>query len=165
MLTPGHVAATYLLLEGTKAAGIMVSPDETIFLLITTNLPDLDFLAGYITGKTGEMHHQNVTHTPLGALLLAVLLKLVFNLSTTRLLLAAGLLLFHLLLDDLDYLVSNRIKGTPQINWLYPLTKFSHQTNLEKGTLATLKKYLKTPCALLELILIITAVTLWAVRI
>jgi len=62
MLTGGHIAISYLLAETPRLFGLTLINKEIISIIIAGNIVDLDFLIGFINGKTGEAHHQNLTH-------------------------------------------------------------------------------------------------------
>jgi len=162
MLTGGHIAVSYLLAETSKLFGLTLTNKEVITIIIAGNIIDLDFLIGFFNGKTGEAHHQNLTHTPFGILLLNIgwylLLKPSFSLSV--LILVSTFL--HLILDEISYWAYKlgfiKTKINPQINWLYPFKSFP-KVELIKSNKESLKFYLLKawPIALMELILIITA--------
>ena len=65
MLTLGHIATSYLISIGAKNAGFPISSNEILQIVVAGNIMDVDFIIGQFTGKTGETHHQNITHTPL----------------------------------------------------------------------------------------------------
>ena len=162
MITGGHIAASYLLAEGARRMGFPLTSNEVIQIIIAGNVMDIDFLVGLMTGKTGEAHHQNFTHTPFGAILLWAGLLLLFKPTPVL----SGLFLisifFHLILDDIGYWAYRfkiiKVKINPQINWLYPLTRF-HKNKLMIGNKEVLNFYLfkAWPVALLEILLILIA--------
>ncbi len=166
MITGGHIAISYLLAGGVKHFGLPLSSGETLQIIIAGNVMDIDFLVGLVTGKTGEAHHQNITHTPLGAILLWGFLFLVFQPSFVVSLLFLISLFLHLVFDDIGYwMYKLKLYNTPtnsQINWLYPLTTF-HKNKLIKGNKEVLIFYLfkAWPVALLELLLILVAIIVY----
>lgn len=166
MITGGHIATSYLLAEGARHLGFPLTSSEVLQMIIAGNVMDIDFLAGLVTGKTGEAHHQNITHTPLGAFLLWTILFLIFQPSLIVSLLLLISLFLHLILDEIGYWIY-RLKlyntpTNPQINWLYPLTPF-HKNKLIKGNKEVLSFYLfkAWPVALLELIFILIAIVVF----
>ena len=104
MLTGGHIATSYLLVETAKSIGIPLTNSEIVSSVIAGNISDFDFLYGFINGKTGEAHHQNITHTPFGVLLLWLGIILLFQLATDFSTLLLFSLFFHLILDDVGLL-------------------------------------------------------------
>lgn len=168
MLTSGHIASSYLLAEGMKCFGFSLTSKEVLQIIAVGNVMDLDFLVGLVNGKTGEAHHQNITHTPLGAILLWGFLFFVFSaiiVYTVSLLFLISLFL-HLVFDDIGYwmykLKLYNAPANPQINWLYPLTTF-HKNKIIKGNKEVLNFYLfkAWPVALLELLLILVAIIVY----
>ena len=166
MLTGGHIAALYLLTETLRLFGLTLTNKEIIAVIIAGNIIDLDFLTGFFNGKTGEAHHQNLTHTPFGILLLSAGWYLLFKPSFPLFILIIVSMFFHLVFDEIGYWVHKlgfiRIKVNPQINWFYPSKPFS-KVELIKSNKKSLKFYLLKawPIALMELILIITALTIF----
>lgn len=166
MLTGGHISISYLLAEGARSFGFPITSNEIAQIIISGNVMDIDFLVGLVTGKTGEAHHQNITHTPLGAILLWGFLFLVFQPSFIVSLFFLISLFLHLVFDDLGYwmykLILYNTPTNPQINWLYPLTTF-HKNKLIKGNKEVLIFYLfkAWPVALLELLLILVAIIVY----
>ena len=79
MLTGGHIATSYLLAQTAKSLGLPLIGNEVLGIIIAGNVIDLDFFVGFFTGKTGEAHHQNITHTPLGIILIWVGIHLLFR--------------------------------------------------------------------------------------
>lgn len=145
MLTPGHVASSYLLTKSASLIGIDFSFSEVLAVVVAGNLPDVDFILGFFTGKKGELHHQNITHTPLGILILLAVVFILFNTPFALSLFLALSMFLHLILDDLAHLLSRMrlISGkvNPQINWLYPFTKYK-KNKLTISNKETLKNYL-----------------------
>lgn len=169
MITGGHIAISYLLAEGSKAIGFPLSNIEILGILIVGNISDVDFLIGLINGKKGEEHHQNITHTPVGIILiwLIVLVILRPDLSFSFILLLS--LIIHLILDDLGHIFARigiyKQVPSPQINWLYPLTGYSKHS-LIKNNREVLKHYLIKgwPIAALEILSIIAALMVYFVK-
>ena len=162
MITGGHIASSYLIAVGAKQLGLPISSTEILQIILASNVMDIDFIVGQFTGKTGEAHHQNLTHTPIGALLLLVVLILLFKPSLIIALLFLMSLFLHLVLDDAGYWMYRlnfyKTPTNPQVNWLYPATPF-HKNKLIIGNKKVLNFYLfkAWPVALLELLLILIA--------
>ncbi|OIP97740.1 hypothetical protein AUK40_02610 [Candidatus Wirthbacteria bacterium CG2_30_54_11] len=125
MLTPGHIAASYLISQIPKKK---LPSREIWFIVICGSFLDLDFLLLMLSGYPGGLHHHFIIHTPLFALLLFILI-IVFTrhrLSTAALALGLVALLGHLVLDDLNYWMglaglAAGVSATAQIRWEYPL--------------------------------------------
>jgi hypothetical protein len=168
MLTFGHIATSYILGETLKGVGVPITNPELVIMVIIGNLPDIDFFAGYITGKKGEAHHQNITHTPLGVF--GVWLLAIILLKPTTLIALAYLasILLHLVLDDFGYWLYKlklvHMKMDPQINWLFPLRPYSSHS-LIISTKKVLKHYLFSayPISLLELAISLIAILLFLI--
>ncbi|OGG08952.1 hypothetical protein A2154_00905 [Candidatus Gottesmanbacteria bacterium RBG_16_43_7] len=169
MITGGHIAVSYLLAESAKSLGIHLTNNEVIGIIIAGNITDIDFFAGFLNGKTGEAHHQNITHTPFGILLIWGVMNLVFHpISYVSLLLLLSLLI-HLILDDVGYWAYRtgiyKLAVNPQVNWLYPFTQF-HKQPLITSNKVVLRNYIfkAWPIALAEGILIVLAIIIFIVR-
>lgn len=166
MLTPGHIAASFIITAGAINLGFPISSNEIWQVIIAGNIMDMDFVIGQFIGKTGEAHHQNVTHTPLGATLILLILWLFFHPTILIMTLFLIALLVHLILDDIGFWMYKlrfyKTPTNPQVNWLYPLTPF-HKNKLIKGNKEVLSFYLfkAWPVALLELLLILVATILF----
>lgn len=162
MLTGGHIAISYLLAESAKSFGIPLNNSEIYTIIIAGNISDIDFIVGLFNGKTGEAHHQNISHTPLGVLIIWLIFQILFQFSFYMSILILSALFIHLIFDDIGYwafrLKLYKFTVLPQVNWLYPITKF-HKFPLVKSNRAVLENYLfkAWPISLLELILILTA--------
>lgn len=160
MLTGGHIAASYLITESVSSFGIPLSGNEVLITIAAGNIVDFDLLIGYLNGQTGEAHHQNISHTPIGIFGIWLGINLLFHPASPFSLVLLITMFVHLLLDDIGYwaykLKLYKLPVNPQINWLYPLTEF-HKNQLMKSNRVVLKYYfLKTwPIALIEIILII----------
>ena len=145
MLTGGHIATSYMLTETSRFFGLTLTNKEILTIIIAGNIIDLDFLTGLFNGKTGEAHHQNLTHTPFGILLLSVGWYLLFKPSFSLFILIIVSMFFHLVLDEISYWVYKlgfiRTKVNPQINWLYPFRPFP-KVELIKNNKESLKFYL-----------------------
>lgn len=162
MLTGGHIAASYLLAETAKSFGVLLTGSETLGIIITGNIIDLDFFVGFLTGKTGEAHHQNISHTPAGILLVWIIANLLFHPSFTVALLLLISMCIHLVLDEIGYwayrLKFYKSPVGPQVNWLYPITPF-HKRKLIMNTKDVLKYYLFNawPISLTEMAMMLVA--------
>lgn len=169
MLTGGHIAASYLISQAAKSFEVSLTNNEILAIIIAGNIPDVDFLIGFVTGKTGEAHHQNITHTPVGIFLIWLTIIFVFKTSFILSLLLLIALLIHLVLDDIGFWAYQlKLMTTPvypQINWFYPLTKF-HKNKLMRSNKRVLKYYFfnTRPVFLTEVSLILVAlmVFLWS---
>ena len=123
MLPTGHLAATYILVRAGSAISQPLSLSETILVLASGAILDLDLLGSIFLKKP---HHSLLTHTPLAIFLVWTTLVLVFgpDLSLTAKILILASLLLHLFLDQLvDWEVQKKWSGLEQaakINWLYP---------------------------------------------
>lgn len=166
MLTGGHIAASYLLAQTAKSFGLSLTENEILGVIVAGNIIDLDFFAGFITGKTGEAHHQNITHTPLGIISVWLVANLLFHPSTGLSLLLLMAMFLHLIMDEIGYwafkLKLYKAVVFPQINWLYPFAGF-HKHELMKNNKSVLNYYLfKTwPISLTELVLIVVALVVF----
>jgi len=162
MITGGHIAASYLLTQTATYFGYPISPVEIMQVIVAGNIVDVDFLTGMVTGKTGEAHHQNITHTPFGTLIIWGVLLLILRPTIVVAVLLLLSLLLHLVLDDIGYWMYKlkliTLVTNPQINWLYPFRAY-HKNKLIMGNVEVIRFYfLKAwPVALMETILIIAA--------
>jgi len=165
MLPGGHVATTYITIKTAEALGASIDPKETLIILAAGLIPDIDLFFGMVNGKTGEKHHQQITHTPIElfgiAVFLAVLLKLGFVVGA----ISFFVMILHLFLDDLEYQLSRfrliRKIAQPQINWLFPFTSYPQSQGRIESYTNALKAYLKSyPIPQIEVGLILIAV-LW----
>lgn len=160
MLPGGHIAASYLLAQTAKSSGFPLTDLDIFGIILAGNIIDLDFFAGFLTGKTGEAHHQNITHTPLGIIIVLAITSLIFHPTPDLSLLLFFSMLLHLVLDDISYwaykLKLIKAAVNPQINWFYPFTGF-HKKQLLKNNISVLRYYLfKTwPVSLAEMVIII----------
>ena len=162
MLTGGHIAISYLLAETPRLFGLTLINKEIISIIIAGNIVDLDFLIGLANGKTGEAHHQNLTHTPFGILLLYFGWYLLFKPSFPLSILIIASMFLHLVLDEIGFWTYKlgfiKTKVNPQINWFYPFKSFP-KIKMMTNNNEVLKFYLLKawPIVLTELILIITS--------
>lgn len=169
MITGGHIAISYLIAETSKQFGIVIDGNQILGVVLAGNLPDIDFFKGFFTGKWGENHHQNTTHTPIGILLVWTIILVFGKIQLFYALIILFSMLVHLLLDDLGHILAklNIFHQTPnpQINWLYPFTQYSKH-KLISNNKEVLKHYLIDgwPIAIFEFILIIVAtiVFIWS---
>lgn len=157
---------SYLLAETPKLFGLTLTNKEILTVIIAGNIIDLDFLVGLFNSKTGEAHHQNLTHTPFGILLLYFGWYLLFKPSFLLSILIIISMLFHLVLDEIGFwgykLGLTKIKVNPQINWFYPFRRFP-KIEMMTNNKEVLWFYLfkAWPIALMELILIIIALIIF----
>lgn len=168
MLTPGHIAASYLIAKSGEMIGIPLSNNETLLVVAAGNILDLDLLIGSVIGMKGEKHHNLPTHTPLGAIFIWVVWLLTFGgfFSVATNLLIFFALFIHLILDDMGYwfckLGWQKISKSPQINWLFPFKRnyFKEST----GNIKALANYTNKARVqfIVEKILIIVALLVFA---
>lgn len=162
MLTGGHIAASYLLAETAKSLGVPLTGSYMFGIILAGNIMDIDFFIGFLTGKTGEAHHQNISHTPAGGLIFWIVVNLIFHPTLVISLLLLIVMLVHLILDEIGYwgyrLKIYRSPVNRQINWLYPFMPF-HKFKLMMNTKNVLKYYLVNtwPIALTEVVIIFIA--------
>ncbi|MDP3093367.1 MAG: hypothetical protein Q8N16_01225 [bacterium] len=127
MLPPGHLAVSYILVKSAELAGFNVSFPETLVILAGSIILDFDIVFASFLKKS---HHDLATHTPLGVfgIWLSFVLPFGSYFSTAAKVLILLCLLLHLVLDETGFwlcrLRLQEISEEPQINWLYPLTKF-----------------------------------------
>ncbi|MFA5828771.1 MAG: hypothetical protein WC841_05455 [Candidatus Shapirobacteria bacterium] len=127
MITPGHIAASYLI------SGFPIRPKEklrsieTLFIVFSGNSFDLDFFLPPLFGYPGGLHHYLPTHTPIFGIVLFSILYFLFRkkFSTKTFILAGVAMASHLVLDDFNHLLGwlnldSGITSTPQILWEYP---------------------------------------------
>ena len=170
MITGGHVAISYLIAEDAKFLGVPLNGNQVLGIVLAGNLPDVDFLVGLVNGRRGELHHQNITHTPLGVFLIWLVILVLFkpDLAFSFILLAS--MVTHLFIDDLGNIAAKlgiyQQVASPQINWLYPFTSYSkHQ--LIRNNKEVLKHYLVKgwPIATIEVVLILVALAVYLARV
>lgn len=126
MLPPGHIAASYILIKSAETFGLNLSFPETLAVLASSIILDFDIIFASFLKKS---HHDLASHTPLGILIIWLVIILSFgnHLSPAAKTLILLSLFFHLVLDELGFwlckLKLQEISEERQINWLYPLTK------------------------------------------
>lgn len=151
---------SYLIAEGAKHFGIDLKNEQILQIIVAGNILDIDFLVGLLNGRKGELHHQNITHTPLGALIVGIVLSIIFKVNLVISAIFLLSLFVHLLLDDLGHILAilGIYKRNPklQINWLWPITKYPNEDRMISNK-EVLRYYLirAWPIALLELMLVI----------
>lgn len=123
MLPFGHLGASYLLTQLAKPFKKRLFLKEILLILFAGIILDFDIFAGIALDKS---HHDLVTHTPFGAVIVWLILILIFrNISLLAKLLTLASLLSHLVLDEIGYwfyvLNLQAVINQPQISWLYPL--------------------------------------------
>ncbi len=119
MLPLGHLSASYLLTKLSKK----LSLKEILLIVFAGFVLDFDIFIGVALDKS---HHDLITHTPFGAIIVWLILVLIFkNISSFAKLLTLTSLILHLILDEIGYwfyvLKFQTIVNQPQISWLYPL--------------------------------------------
>lgn len=161
MLPGGHLAATYLLIRCANLYGVEFAPSETLLIISSGLLPDIDLAFGFINGKTGEKHHQHITHTPLGLFGIISIFSILFNVRFVTWVISYTAMLMHLFLDDMGYILGYfkiAKKQKPQINWLFPIYKYPLAEKRVTSYVEALVGYLKTyPIFYLEIVLIVIA--------
>lgn len=146
MLPPGHIAASYILLKSVELAGFKISGTEILLVLAASIVLDFDLLPAQWLKKN---HHDLISHTPLGAFILWLILISLYgnHLSLGGQLLILASFFFHLVLDEAGFwLCRLRLQGIsrePQITWLYPLVKFPRRKNQEILKPSFLKDYFR----------------------
>jgi hypothetical protein len=126
MLPPGHLGASYILIRSISLFGYYLSFPETLAVLASSVILDFDLIPAAILKKS---HHDLASHTPLGVLIIWLVIILLFGdyLSPAAKTLILLSLFLHLVLDELGFwlckLKLQEISKERQINWLYPLTK------------------------------------------
>jgi len=176
MLTPGHLAISYLISQTPRLVGYETPLANQIYIIAWGNLLDLDILLSRLFLRRMGNHHFLFTHTPVAASLI-YLFSLVFTakyFSLPTLLLGWIALFVHLVLDDISHwfykLGLNQEVNHPQIFWLYPFDKRRKEylAKIKSGEIDyPMRKILRIyffqslPNVFLELILIILALGVW----
>ena len=120
MLPLGHLSAAYLLTQTSKK----LSLKEVLLILLAGIVLDFDIFLGIALNKS---HHDLITHTPFGAIIVWLILIFIFSKSLSGLgkVLVLASLFLHLILDEAGYwlysLGLQSIINQPQISWFYPL--------------------------------------------
>lgn len=139
MTNATHLAASYLLAQSSKFAGLELNNNDVLLIVTAGLILDIDYVIGYAMGKKGEAHHNFITHTPFGAFVIWALFSLTFGNQFSMPILALSLLslFIHLTLDDVSHwfykLKLQETSKYPQINWAYPITKFGKVDEIEKS--------------------------------
>jgi len=164
MLTPAHIAASYLLSQVPRLIGTPLSSSEVIAVIVAGNILDLDFIFGTFMGRKGDDHHNFITHTPAFVFVVwttsLILFSQYFSQFTWVVILIS--ILLHLVLDDIGYrfckLGWQKISKYPQINWFYPLKTFNERIYSHSNKIL-LKDYMTEAkvSMFFEFLLIITA--------
>ena len=164
MLTPGHIATSYLIVEGARNIGVDLNNEQILLIILSGNVLDVDFLVGLFNGKKGELHHQNITHTPVGALIVGLLLVFIFQINVILAALIFLSLFIHLFLDDLSHILSvlkiYKKNGETQINWFWPITKYPDRKVMTSNK-EILKYYLTKAWLIASLEIICIAIALF----
>jgi membrane-bound metal-dependent hydrolase YbcI (DUF457 family) len=128
MLTPGHIAAGYLIsflfLKATHAESVLGSDATNTLLLVGTLMgtaPDIDFLPFFLKHRSLKLqqkdsHRDYVTHTPFLWLCVAILVYIFFGMTAFSAYL--GFIVWlgtwsHFLADSIEY----------GISWLRPFSQ------------------------------------------
>ena len=101
MLPLGHISAAFLIASTEKK----LRPIETVFIVFGGILLDFDYLITPLLGLPAGTHHFLPSHTPLGALIIWLVLVFVLRkkISQKTKILVGWAILSHLALDDLSY--------------------------------------------------------------
>lgn len=129
MTIAGHLAASYLLAQIPRLAGMPLDGHQTLMVLIAGTVIDFDAIPLILKGRIGEQHHALFTHTPLGIFITWTVFRLltghIYPPIVHVLMILSGLI--HLALDDSGHwlcrLRLQKISRNPQITWFYPLKK------------------------------------------
>jgi len=173
MITPGHIATSYLISKFPIRRKEKLRPSETLFIIFCGNSFDLDFFLPPLFGYPGGVHHYLPTHTPIFGVVLFSVLYLLFRkrFSTKTFILAGIAMASHLVLDDFNHLLGllnldSGITTTPQILWEYPFN-FGRKKNLHDAigfyknnpitNLDVLSIYTKSKLFVIEIITVIVA--------
>jgi len=161
MLPFGHAGAAYLLTEPVKKLSVR----ELLLILLSSVILDFDLIVSFFTQRS---HHDLITHTPLGAIAIGLVLVFIFKKTLSR---PAKVLIFlalfsHLLLDETGFwfhqLGWQTITDQPQINWLYPLTPFPVRTETVSFSFFLVEYLTKAKADVLaEVVLFVSALILF----
>ena len=145
----GHISFTLILaLLMSLLFDYHFTFSQLFLILLFSNIFDLDIVVGRILGKKGEEHHNYVTHTPVGVLIMWMFfvfvlfrdMSPVFNLT-----ILLGMFL-HLVLDETQHiffkLKLQKKTENPQINWFFPVTK-PHDKDPTTGVKNSLNKHIR----------------------
>lgn len=125
MFPLGHLSAGYLISQTPKVKGIHLPVKEVVTITACGLILDFDFFILPLFGYPGASHHNFPVHTPMGIVIMIVLLAILtqFKLSKLAYVLGFMALISHLVFDDLSYWLYRLGIGNPvpaQINWFYP---------------------------------------------
>ncbi len=171
MLPLGHLSAGYLIAQTSKKE---LTKQELGIVFLSSIILDFDLFLPELFGFPAGTHHYFPIHTLMGGAIIWLLMWVLLRHRVPRrtLVLSAGVMLSHLMLDDLSYwlsLVGLEGKMRPQIFWWYPFdTRYATELEwiinkrISEGmtTAGVLKIYLFTLPRLfyLEIILFLTAI-------
>jgi len=79
MLTPGHIAVSYLISKLPIRCSEKLKTNETLLVIFSGNSFDLDFSLPPLFGYPGGVHHYFPTHTPIFGVVLFSVLYLLFR--------------------------------------------------------------------------------------
>lgn len=163
MLPFGHLSASYLISQTPKIRGSKLPVKEVVFITACGLILDFDFFILPLFGYPGASHHNFPVHTPVGIVIMILLLAIITRFKLSKLAYTLGFiaLLSHLVLDDLSYWLYRLGIGKPvsaQINWFYPANINQHPNLIT--TQEALKGYLiETPTLfILEILLVLFTV-------
>lgn len=169
MLTPGHLASSYIISQIPSFYGKSLTTTDQMFVIALGYVLDLDL---FIPSKKGAAnHHLLPTHTLLFAcLLLGILITVFIKLFSSLAFIFGGVALFaHLVLDDLSFwlykLGFKKECSVPQIFWLYPFDKQRKKVIDEAQNITimeALRLYFTHPITVfLEIALVLLAVAIF----
>jgi len=177
MLTPGHIAASYLISKLPFKHEEKLSTGDTLFVVLSGNGFDFDFFLPPLFGYPGGIHHYLPTHTPIfGVVLFSVLYLLFRNKFSKKIFILVGLaMLSHLVLDDFSHWwglfgFESELATTPQILWEYPFN-FGRKKTLQEAidyyrqnpitNVDILAIYAKSKLFIIEVIIVIVAIAVF----
>lgn len=170
MLTPGHLASSYLISQSARLKGHAPTTRDVLFIVAAGYVLDLDLLITPLFGVKPSYHHFLPTHTPLFVALASLLGIFLLRKKIKPLILCLAIVAMfsHLILDDIGYwLQLIGLQGEskiPQIFWLYPFDPRREiaiqQVEQTRSGYETISLYLNQAKAnmILEIMLVVSAV-------
>jgi len=126
MLTPGHLAASYLISQSVRFKGHVLTTKEVLFIMASGYVLDLDLLITPLFNVKPSYHHFLPTHTPLFVVLVSLLGVVLLKKRIKPLVLGLAIISIfsHLVFDDIGYWLQliglQEESKIPQIFWFYP---------------------------------------------
>lgn len=168
MLTPGHIAISYLISQLPIKRNEKLSSKEIIFVILCGNSFDFDFFLPPLFGYPGGIHHYFPTHTPIFGVILFLSLYLVLrkNFSKKTFVLAGLAMTSHLILDDFNYWLGligldKGITTSPQILWEWPFNFFGRKKTFQEA----IEYYRQNPITNSDILAIYTKSKLFVIEI